>query len=88
MSNHFSVLGKIASGFPRTRFITDSAGLVSVTKIEMPDKLRAFTLTAVGVKMRFQVLQDDAIVDSIISLPNESNSDYAARIANLISQYN
>lgn len=91
MSNHFSVLGKIASSFPSTRFITDSTGLVSSTRVEMPDKLRVFILSKVGIDMCFSVLWDGDdcdVIDSIMSLPNESNSDYAGRIANLIRDYN
>lgn len=88
MSNHFSVLSIIAASFPSTRFIVDSVGLVSSTKIEIPDKLRGFTLAKVGVDMCFSVLWGDDVVDSITSLPQESNSDYAARIANLIREYN
>ena len=90
MSNHFEVLSIIACSFTSTRFITDSAGLVSNTKIEISDKLRVFTLSKVGIDMCFSVLWDDEdcdVIDSIISLPHESNSDYAHRICNLIRDY-
>lgn len=88
MSNHFEVLAIIAASFASTRFITDSVGLVSKTEIEICDKLRGFTLSKVGIDMCFSVLWGDDVIDSIMSLPQESNSDYAARIANLIREYN
>lgn len=88
MNNHFAVLAIIATSFTSTRFITDSVGLVSRTEIEVGGKLRGFTLEKVGIDMCFSVLWGDDVIDSIMSLPQESNSDYAARIANLIREYN
>lgn len=88
MSNHFAVLAIIAASFTSARFITDSVGLVSKTEIEICDNLRGFTLTKVGIDMCFSVLWGDDVIDSLISLPQESNSDYAGRIANLIRDYN
>lgn len=87
MSNHFAVLAIIAASFTSTRFITESVGLVSKTEIEVCDSRRGFTLTKVGIDMCFSVLWGDDIIDSIMSLPQESNSDYAGRIANLIREY-
>ena len=88
MSNHFEVLAIIAASFTSSRFITDSTEIVSKTEIEICDKLRGFTLSRFGIDMCFSVLWGDDIIDSIVSLPNESNSDYAGRIANLIREYN
>lgn len=88
MSKHFKVLGFLANDFPQVAFNTICSGAVASTKIEIVGKGSRYALLMVGVKMRFQVLQDDTVVDGITTLPHEDESCYAARIANLISQYN
>lgn len=88
MSKHFKVLGLLANSFPQVAFNVVSSGAVASTKIEVVGKDSRYALLMAGVKMRFQVLQDDSVVDGITTLPHEDESCYAGRIVTLISQYN
>lgn len=88
MSKHFKVLGFIANSFPQVAFNVVSSGVVASTKIEVVGKDSRYALLTLGDKMRFQVLQDDTVVDGITTLPHEDESCYAGRIITLISQYN
>lgn len=87
MSKHFKVLGFLANCFPQVAFSTICSGAVASTKIEVVGKDSRYALLMVGVQMRFEVLWDDAIVDSMMSLPHEDESVFAGRIVTLISQY-
>lgn len=87
MSRHFKILGFIANSFPSVVFTTASVAAMALTDIDIDGKDSCYKLAMVGVDFQFTVLCDDAIVDSIMSLPYESESAYAGRIVTLISQY-
>lgn len=87
MSRHFKILGFIANSFPRVVFTTASVAAIALTDIDIDGKDSCYKLAMVGVDFKFTVLCDDAIVDSIMSLPYESESVYAGCIVTLINQY-
>ena len=87
MSKHFKVLGFLANSFPRVVFITASVSAIALTDIEIADKDSRYMLAMVGSDMKFSVLCDDAIVDSITTLPYEDESVFAGRIVTLVDQY-
>lgn len=87
MSKHFKVLGFLSNSFPRVVFTTASVAAIALTDIDISGKDSRYTLAMVGVDMQFTVLWDDAIVESIKTLPHEDESVYAGRIITLISQY-
>ena len=87
MSRHFKVLGFLDNSFPRVVFTTASVAAIALTDIEIADKDSRYMLAMVGSDMKFSVLCDDAIVDSITTLPHEDESHYAGRIVTMIASY-
>lgn len=87
MSRHFKVLGFLANSFPRINLTTASVAAIALTDIEIADKDSRYMLAMVGSDMKFSVLCDDAIVDSITTLPHEDESHYAGRIVTMIASY-
>ena len=84
MSKHFNVLGFLANSFPQVAFKVVCSGAIASTEIEIVGNDSRYSLFMVGTKMRFEVIGDNGIVDSIESSPHEDESHYAGRIVALI----
>ena len=87
MSKHFKVLGFLANSFPQIAFNTASVAAIALTDIEVAGKDSRYILAMVGTDMKFTVLCDDAIIDSITTTSHEDESHYAGRIVTMIAEY-
>lgn len=87
MNSHFGILAIISHLNPKIHLSTTCVSLVAATEIEIAGDDNRYHLSKVGFDYCFEVSLDDFIIDSIISLPTESDEQFANRIMLLICAY-